>query len=59
MDKRKKVLLNLLIILGPVLLIVGAISHGLIDLETLGQWDIAISIGAMATVLIYLFKDKK
>jgi len=57
--KQKKIILNLLIILGPVLLIMGAVSGEYIDLATLGQWDIAISIGAMVTILIYLFRDKK
>ncbi|MBY8999034.1 MAG: hypothetical protein KGD60_15005 [Candidatus Thorarchaeota archaeon] len=57
--KRRKVLMSLIIILGPVLAIMTALTFGLVDVTTLGRWDIAISIGAMCTVLIYLFKTKR
>lgn len=55
----KKILKNLLIILCPVLAIRYALGLGAVSVEELGLWDIAISVGAMMSLLIYLFKDKK
>lgn len=57
-EGRKRLLMNLAIILGPVLLIMFLLTSGTTDISTLGTWDLAISIGAMATVLIYLLRDK-
>lgn len=57
--QNKKIVTNLAIILCPILIIMYLLSAGLTDTATLGTWDIAISIGAMVTVLIYLFKDKR
>lgn len=58
--KRRRLMRNLVIIFGPVLLIMAALTLGLVDVATLGRWDISISIGALVTVLIFLMiRDKQ
>ena len=58
-ERSKRVLLNLVIILAPVMIIMLLLTSGATDTSTLGTWDLAISIGAMITVLIFLLKDKR
>ena len=53
---RKKTKENLIIILAPILIIIGLITSGLISMETLGVIDIAVSIGAILTLLILLIR---
>ena len=58
-SKRKKMFVTLAIILGPVVLIMTGLSLGYVDTETLGRWDLAISIGAIVTLLILLLRKKR
>lgn len=57
--KHKKILTNLIIILFPILLIRYALGVGAVSTEELDLWNTAIAIGAMISVLIYLFRNKK
>jgi hypothetical protein len=59
-ERKKKVLMNMTIILGPVLIIMLLLQTQLTTISQLNTWDVAISIGAMMTVLIFLFiREKK
>ena len=53
---RKKTKENLIIILAPILIVIGLITSGLISMETLGVIDIAVSMGAIITLLILLVR---
>lgn len=59
MQDKKKMFTTLAIILGPIILIIGLVNSGMVTFERLGEWDTAISIGALVSIMIYLFKDKK
>lgn len=51
--------INLAIILAPVFFIMQLLIIGAVDETTLARWDIAISIGAIISVTLLLFKNKK
>jgi len=54
----KKTKENLLIILLPIVILMIMITSGFISMETLGQWDTAVSLGAIITLLILLMRKK-
>ena len=49
---------NLVIILAPIAIIMIMITNGFISMEELGQWDTAVSLGAIITLLILLIRKK-
>jgi hypothetical protein len=49
----------MLIVLGPVLAIMGLMYLNIVSMSALSEFDLAISIGALLTVLIFLIKDKR
>lgn len=54
----KRTLINISIIMAPMILIMLFLSYQMTTLSELGTWDMAISIGAMISVLIFLIRDK-
>ena len=54
----KKTKENLVIILAPILIIMLMITGGFMSMETLGQWDTAVSLGAIITLLILLVRKE-
>lgn len=57
--KMKGFLINMTIILAPVAFIMYLLTTGITDTATLGIWDLAISIGAIVSVLLFMMRNKK
>lgn len=50
---------NILIVLGPVLIIMMIITLGLVPMDELNKWDLAISISAIVTLMLFYLKDTR
>ena len=55
----KKTKESIMIVLGPVLAIMGLMYFNVISMSALSEFDLAISVGALITVMIFLMKRGK
>ena len=59
MKLTKKTREDLAIILLPILVIMVIITFGLMSMSELGKWDMAISIGAMISLLLMVVMRRR
>ena len=58
-QKIRDTVMNVMIVIAPVFLILFMLRSQLTTINELADWDLAISIGAMITILIFMMKNKK
>ena len=58
-ERTRSLMIKLVIVLGPVLLIMGLLEIQMTTLAELDNWSMAIGVGAMVSLLIFLTREKK
>ena len=58
-ERTRSLMIKLVIVLGPVLLIMALLEAQMTTLAELDNWSMAIGIGAMVSLLIFLTREKK
>ena len=58
-ERTRSLMIKLAIVLGPVLLIMGLLETQMTTLAELDNWSMAIGVGAMVSLLIFLTREKK